>query len=184
MCLTKEEGAMGFKNLHAYNLAMLAKQGWRLISNPTSLIARLYKAIYFPRGSFLTAEKGEAPSFSWKSILDAKHILQAGLLWKINSGAQVNIWEDAWIPSIPARSLWKPIDCIFNTVSDLIHSDTRTWNVQALNLLFPSDIVETILCIPLRFRCSRLLVIELLGGLIRKAYFQSRLVIDFLVTMC
>lgn len=32
MCLSKKEGGMGFKNLHAYNLAMLAKQGWHLIT--------------------------------------------------------------------------------------------------------------------------------------------------------
>lgn len=46
-CLSKAEGGMGFKNLHGHNLAMLAKQGWRLITNPNSLIARMYKAIYF-----------------------------------------------------------------------------------------------------------------------------------------
>ena len=46
LCLTKHEGGIGFKNLYAYNLAMLAKQGWRIITNPDSLIARLYKARY------------------------------------------------------------------------------------------------------------------------------------------
>lgn len=103
---------MGFKNLHAYNLAMLAKQGWRVLSNPTSLIARLYKAIYFLDGSFLTAEMGETPSFSWRSILRAKHVLRAGLLWKIGSGVHVDIWDDDWIPGIPTSSLQKPSDCI------------------------------------------------------------------------
>ncbi|XP_024199819.1 uncharacterized protein LOC112203021 [Rosa chinensis] len=48
LCLTKAEGGMGFKNIYAYNLAMLGKQGWRLISNPHSLIAKLYKAKYYP----------------------------------------------------------------------------------------------------------------------------------------
>lgn len=48
LCLTKKEGGLGFKYLHAYNLAMLAKQGWRLLNNPSSLIARLYKAKYYP----------------------------------------------------------------------------------------------------------------------------------------
>lgn len=59
LCLTKHEGGLGFKNLHAYNLAMLAKQGWRLIKNPNTLIARLYKAKYHPHCSFLNAELGD-----------------------------------------------------------------------------------------------------------------------------
>ena len=71
MCLSKSKGGMGFKNLHAYNLAMLVKQGWRLIVNLNSLIARLYKALYFSTGNFLSADLGDAPSFSWRSIIGA-----------------------------------------------------------------------------------------------------------------
>lgn len=77
MCLSKSKGSMGFKNLHAYNLAMLDKQGWHLVSSPNSLIARLYKAVYFSYGNFLNADLGDAPSFSWHSIINARHILQA-----------------------------------------------------------------------------------------------------------
>lgn len=146
---------MGFKNLHAYNLAMLAKQGWRLLTSPTSLIARLFKAVYFPEGSFLTAELGESPSFSWRSIFNARHVLCAGLLWRIGSGDHVRIWQDDWIPGIPAHSLHQPDNCIFQYVSDLIHLDTKTWNVQALHQLFSSEIIAIILGIPLRSRCSQ-----------------------------
>jgi len=40
---------MSFKNLPTFNLVMLGKQGWRLTTNPDSLLARLYKARYYPR---------------------------------------------------------------------------------------------------------------------------------------
>ena len=37
MCLPKEKGEMGFRNLKMFDLALLVKQGWRLQTNSTSL---------------------------------------------------------------------------------------------------------------------------------------------------
>lgn len=156
MCLSKAEGGMGFKNLHAYNLAMLAKQGWRLLTNPSSLIAHLYKAVYFPDGNFLTAHMGDAPSFSWGSIINARHILQAGLVWKVGYGMDIRIWDDNWIPNVPYSMLQRPTTSSIPTlVSELLHADTMTWNIPLLYSLFPPDIVEVIMCLPLSLRRPR-----------------------------
>ncbi|XP_019179252.1 PREDICTED: uncharacterized protein LOC109174470 [Ipomoea nil] len=40
----KKFGGLGFKDLRAFNLAMLGKQGWRFLTNRPSLVARVYKA--------------------------------------------------------------------------------------------------------------------------------------------
>ena len=41
ICVPKEKGGMGFRVIHAFNLALLAKRCWRLIENFDSSCARV-----------------------------------------------------------------------------------------------------------------------------------------------
>ena len=47
MCAPKEERGMGFRDLKAFNIALLAKQGWRLQTCSNSLFHRVYKVNIF-----------------------------------------------------------------------------------------------------------------------------------------
>jgi hypothetical protein len=64
MCISKKEGGMGFRDLHAFNLAMLAKQTWRLLNNPDSLCATILCARYYPDGKLLEAGPKKGSSFT------------------------------------------------------------------------------------------------------------------------
>ncbi|XP_062014108.1 uncharacterized protein LOC133730558 [Rosa rugosa] len=97
LCLTKHEGGLGFKNIYAYNLAMLAKQGWRLITKPNSLIAQVLKARYFPHCSFWDANLGDAPSYSWRSILESRSLLKAGTPFLLQSSILPNLDFKEWM---------------------------------------------------------------------------------------
>lgn len=57
LCTPKKLGSLDFRKLKGFNMAMLRKQGWRLIQNPNSLISRVFKARYFPR-TYLEARLG------------------------------------------------------------------------------------------------------------------------------
>jgi len=69
MCAPKKEGGIGFRDLKAFNIALLAKQGWQLQTCPNSLFHWVYKAKYFPYGDFLNA--------SWGDI----HLTHGVVLW-------------------------------------------------------------------------------------------------------
>ena len=64
MCKSKIRGGLGFRNLQTFNLAMLAKQGWRLVMNLDSLVAQIYKAKYYQHGDVFKAKLGSNPSYA------------------------------------------------------------------------------------------------------------------------
>jgi len=93
----KIDGGMSFKSLPVFNLAMLGKQGWRIVTNPNTLIARIYKARYFPRCDFLRSTLGHKPSYVWRSLCNSKFILKAGSRWRIGEGDDISVWYNNWI---------------------------------------------------------------------------------------
>ena len=52
---------MGFKQLKQFNLALLAKQGWRIQMKHDFLVYRVLKAKYFPKCDFINASIGNNP---------------------------------------------------------------------------------------------------------------------------
>ncbi|XP_050207594.1 uncharacterized mitochondrial protein AtMg00310-like [Mercurialis annua] len=77
ICKSKKVGSLGFRNLRAFNLAMLAKHAWRLIQNPVSLCARVFKAKYYPNDVFLRATPRRGASFVWQSIMEGKKVIDS-----------------------------------------------------------------------------------------------------------
>jgi len=69
LTLSKSNGGLGFRDLHLFNMAMLARQAWRLLVCPDSLCAQVLKAKYFPNGSILQCEARDGISYTWRSIL-------------------------------------------------------------------------------------------------------------------
>lgn len=51
ICQPREGEGLGIKKFKFLNQAMVAKQFWRIQHSPNSLLAKTYKAKYFPRTS-------------------------------------------------------------------------------------------------------------------------------------
>ena len=91
LCMPKSMGGPGIRDLHSFNIAMLAKQGRRLMKNTHPLFYRVYKSKYFPNTSFLDAPSPTLGSFAWKSIVAARSILDSGLRWRVGTGNKIRI---------------------------------------------------------------------------------------------
>ena len=65
MTKPKHLGGLGLRDLEIFNLALLLKQTWRMLQNPTSLSACILKGVYFPDDSLFEARLGSHPSQIW-----------------------------------------------------------------------------------------------------------------------
>ncbi|KAL5752846.1 hypothetical protein ACOSP7_023036 [Xanthoceras sorbifolium] len=98
LCTHKMDEGLGFRDLHIFNKAMLAKQSWRILRNPSSLAARVLKGCYFPHSDFLRASGKPSSSFVWRSLLWGRELILQGSRKRFGSGNSILIYKDRWIP--------------------------------------------------------------------------------------
>uniref|UniRef100_A0A803P512 Reverse transcriptase domain-containing protein n=1 Tax=Cannabis sativa TaxID=3483 RepID=A0A803P512_CANSA len=137
----KANGGMGFRDLRDFNLALLAKQGWRLLTCGDTLMGKIFKARYFSTGSFLTATLGSNPSYIWRSVLEAQELVRAGVRKMVGDGSTTNILMDPWLadelnPFIESRH---PA-LVGNLVKSLMKPDEIEWDDEVIsNVLTERD---------------------------------------------
>jgi hypothetical protein len=142
----KVKGGMGYRDLERFNMALLAKQGWRLMQEPDSFIGRIYKEKYYSNGTFLSSSLGRRPSYAWRSIWNAKKLLQEGLVWRVGDGRSIKIWKDRWLEKPSSFLVQSPIQILDEeaTVSELINVDTKMWNISVVSDVFMEDEAKSI----------------------------------------
>lgn len=144
-------GGRGFRDLHLFNIALLGKVGWRLVTDHTSLVARVFKARYFPNTNFLEANLGRNPSYVWSSIVAAQDLIKCGQRWKIGRGEDVRIWGQPWIADdnnffVRSPALEGLEDAV---VADLLIPETRSWNRVLIEGVFSQEDAMRILRTPI-----------------------------------
>ena len=139
--LPKPMGGMGFRDMRAFNQALLAKQAWRLLDRPDSLCARLLKAKYYPSGQLLDTVFPGSGSEVWKGILHGLELVKKGVIWRVGNGMKIRTWRDPWLPRPYCfRTITQKGNCRFNRVSDFLDGN-GVWKEDRLRVLFwPLDI--------------------------------------------
>ncbi|XP_059650088.1 uncharacterized protein LOC132295831 [Cornus florida] len=128
LCAPKFSGGLGFKNVEALNLAVLAKLAWRMEIGDDSLLVKSFKQKYL------------------KTVI----LLMPHIKLKLNGHGEVNCWKDNWLPdsllgSVSTRPLYAP----FSSVAALINHSSHSWNTELVHHYFNSRDSNLILQIPL-----------------------------------
>ncbi|XP_060964627.1 uncharacterized protein LOC133033648 [Cannabis sativa] len=93
----KVQGGMGFRDFRDFNLSLLAKQGWRLLSCEDTLATKVFKARYFASGNFLNATLGSNPSYIWRSIFESQNLVRIGARRLVGDGSRISILHEPWL---------------------------------------------------------------------------------------
>lgn len=139
-------GGLGFRDIQAFNQALLAKIGWRLITNPECLLAKVLLGKYCHKTPFLKVSASTAISHGWRGILLGRDLLLKHLGKAVRNGESTSVWKDSWIH--PKTNL-RPIGPVLLKDNDLMASDlltreTKEWNASLIDNLFP-DLKDHIL---------------------------------------
>ncbi|KAL4291122.1 hypothetical protein GQ457_14G012230 [Hibiscus cannabinus] len=159
LAVSKNKGGMGFRDFQAFNMALLAKQAWRLLHNPEAKWVQILKGIYFPFSNPLSVPKCKQGSWAWNSLQEGLSFLSQDIRWNIGNGNGVMIWENKWIPTLPSFKISspRPTGSNFYLVKQLINESS--WNIPLLQTLFSEEEVKAICQIPLSFHhCADSLV--------------------------
>lgn len=139
MTKSKKDGGLGFRDIQAFNDALLAKLSWRIMDNPSCLLARVLKGKYFQDQEFLQATTPASCSHGWRGIMIGSDLIKEQLGWAIGNGKNVSGWNDDWLSTVgPERPVGPAPEVETNLrVSDLMSSETKDWDRQKIERSFP-----------------------------------------------
>ena len=131
LCVPKDRGSMGFKDINFFNQALLAKQAWRILSAHSSLLSRFLKSRFFSEKDFLTAPLGSRPSFAWRSILFGRDLLVKGLRHMVGDGKSLSVWSSPWLVDGDRMRIPLTKNSLIDLnlrVRDLLLDNSHHWN--------------------------------------------------------
>ncbi|XP_026437831.1 uncharacterized protein LOC113336033 [Papaver somniferum] len=125
---------------------MIAKLGWRLLTEPSALWVSQLKPRYFRNSSVFKAKIPTTSFWIWKCISKGILLVEQNRIWEIWDGNNTNIWDDNWTPNLENNlsSFKTTTNSHLTLVKDLLDPVTKKWNFSLLIEMFPMSIANKI----------------------------------------
>ena len=147
ICLNRREGGIGYKKFSIINQSMLAKQFWTISHNPESLLAKTFKAKYFPRCSIHDSSPKPHHSWFWRNIIKQGNPKLREGRWWVGKGLDIPLNHPDWF-QCPTQNLQNP-NLLTGTVADLIDHNTGVWKADLVRAVYLFLQCSEILSIPI-----------------------------------
>jgi hypothetical protein len=106
ICILKAAEGLGFRRMHHFNLSLIAKLGWKLLTNADCLWVQQLQKKYIKYGNFISSPNPSSTSWLWSGIKKIKSFLFAGACLKVSRNTSTSIWDTNWVTSLPS---FKPL---------------------------------------------------------------------------
>ncbi|GMP77845.1 hypothetical protein CsSME_00033984 [Camellia sinensis var. sinensis] len=147
MCFPCNWGGLEFRDLRCFNQALLAKQAWRIVSNPNLLLSKVLLGKYCQHHPFLQVPQNSQSTWGWRSILWGRDLLNTGVQWVVGHGKNISPFEDQWIPlmsnPLRGRNMNRMLPSM--KVAHFIDHEHRCWRDNLIRLFFPDECSRHIL---------------------------------------
>ena len=147
ICQPKARGGLGLKKSSLVNQAMIAKQYWRIQNYPNSLMAKTFKAKYFPNSSLQNYKPKPHHSWTWRNIATSHHSTLLQGRWLVGNGRLIPLTHPDWF-HCPQQTL-ADNHLLDGTVANLIDPNSRTWRFDLVKKLYQVPACKEICQLPL-----------------------------------
>ena len=151
---SKADGGLGFRDIEAFNDALLPKQGWCLLKKPDCLLAKVLMGKYCAIEPFLSVSASNSCSHGWRSILCGRDLLLQNTRKAIGNGEDTMMWDEPWLSTEEPRRPIGPPDAGSKSlnVAAVLNPITGGWDRDKVELLLPSHSEEIFLLKPSKTR--------------------------------
>lgn len=137
VCCQKNYGGLGIKPLHTWNIALMSKHVWNIVSGKDSLWVKWVSAYRLKdrrtNRNFWDVPELNDVSWSWRKILQYRDLLRDHIIHRLGDGTLTSAWFDNWIfigplcKFISKRDIYEAGFSLTCKVADVIQNGVWKW---------------------------------------------------------
>ncbi|GMJ13731.1 hypothetical protein like AT4G29090 [Hibiscus trionum] len=147
LCQPLKHGGLGLRRIHDFNIALVMKVGFSMLTNTGSLWIKLLRDKYrvFEALPYSIHRQNCTPL--WRAIAQYWDVLKSGITWSLGSGTLIHPLHDVWIPALGPLSAYLTQHSVAPpniSFSDLVAANGE-WDRDQLLSIFHPDVIPHIL---------------------------------------